>query len=155
MVASSQSTAEIVQHGIPATHGAVDPMEYVLMAASVGIALLGLGIAYGLYVKKPKALERLVGSWPRVHRTVFNKYYVDEIYEFLFIGSLKGLGKGLWKGADTLIIDGAVHGVAYVAGVLSALTRRIQNGLVQSYALSMVVGGFVVVGYYVIRAVFF
>jgi len=68
---------------------------------------------------------------------------------------LKGLGRGLWKGADTFFIDGTVNGVADVAGILSNLTRRIQNGLVQSYALSMVVGGMVVVGYYVIRAIFF
>jgi len=54
-----------------------------------------------------------------------------------------------------LQIDGSVNGVAYLAGILSNLARRIQNGLVQSYALSMVVGGAVVVGYYVIRAIFF
>ena len=154
LLASNQGTAEIAHH-VGSAHPAVDPMEYVLMAASVGIALLGLAIAYLMYIRKPAAPERLVASWPSLHGAVFNKYYVDEIYEFLFINSLKGLGKALWKGFDTLIIDGAVNGVASITGFLSGLIRKIQNGLVQSYALSMVVGGLVVVGYYVIRAIFF
>ncbi len=154
LLASSQGTAEIAGH-VASAHSAVDPMEYVLMAASVGVALLGLAIAYLMYIRRPAAPERFVASWPSLHRAVFNKYYVDEIYDVLFINSLKGLGKGLWKGFDTLVIDGAVNGVAWVTVFMSSLIRKIQNGLVQSYALSMVVGGLVVIGYYVIRAIFF
>ena len=154
LLASSQGSAEIAGH-VASAHAAVDPMEYVLMAASVGIALLGLAIAYVMYIRRPAAPERFVDSWPNLHRAVFNKYYVDEIYDVLFINSLKGLGKGLWKGFDTLVIDGAVNGVAWITGFMSGLIRKLQNGLVQSYALSMVVGGLVVIGYYVIRALFF
>ncbi len=155
LLASSQTTPGIAGHGSGSGHPPVDPLEYVLMVASVGIALVGLASAYFLYIRKPSALERLVTNWQRLYKIVFNKYYIDEIYEFLFVDSLKGLGTGLWKGADTVVIDGSVNGVAYIAGVLSNLARRIQNGLVQTYALSMVVGGAVVVGYYVIRAIFF
>jgi NADH-quinone oxidoreductase subunit L len=155
ILASTQTTAEIARQGEASVHPSVDPMEYVLMVASVGIALVGLAVAYLLYMKRPKILESFVTSFQGLYRLVFNKYYVDEIYEFLFVDSLKTLGKGLWKGVDTLIIDGAVNGVAYIAGTLSDLMRKIQNGLVQSYALSMVVGGLVVVVYYVIRAIFF
>jgi NADH-quinone oxidoreductase subunit L len=154
LLASSQGTAEIASH-VASAHSAVDPMEYFLMAASVGVALLGLAIAYLMYIRRPAAPERFVASWPSLHRAVFNKYYVDEIYDVLFINSLKGLGKGLWKGFDTLVIDGAVNGVAWITGFMSGLIRKIQNGLVQSYELSMVVGGLVVIGYYVLRAIFF
>jgi len=155
ILASNQTTAEIAKHGVESTPGAVDPTEYVLMVASVGIALVGLAIAYVLYMRKPLLVERFVATRHRLYHLVLNKYYVDEIYKFLFIDSLKALGRGLWKGVDTFIIDGAVNGVAYVIRILSDLTRRLQNGLVQSYALSLVVGGLVVVGYYVIRAIFF
>ncbi len=155
LLASNQTGGEIVKQGLVPTHPAVDPTEYVLMVASVAIALVGLAIAYLLYMRKPSLLERFVSSWQRLYRVVLNKYYVDEMYEVLFVDSMKGLGRGLWKGADDLVIDGSVNGVAYVAGILSGLARRVQNGLVQSYALSMVVGGFVVVGYFVIRAIFF
>ncbi len=155
ILASNQPAAEIAQHGAASGHTPVDPMEYVLMAASVGIALVGLAIAFVLYLGKPIVVERFVGRWPRLYRVVFNKYYVDEIYAFLFVDSLKALGRGLWKGVDAFMIDGAVDGVASITAILSNLMRRIQNGLVDSYALSMVLGGLVVVGYYVIRAVFF
>jgi NADH-quinone oxidoreductase subunit L len=155
ILASNQPAAEIATHGVESTHASADPMEYVLMAASVGIALVGLVAAYVLYVKKPALRERFVASWHRLYRMVLEKYYVDEIYQFLFVDSLKALGGGLWKGVDAYLIDGGVNGVAYITGTLSGLVRQIQNGLVQSYALSMVVGGAVVVGYYVIRAIFF
>ncbi|NIQ37594.1 MAG: NADH-quinone oxidoreductase subunit L [Proteobacteria bacterium] len=155
VVASSQNVSEFVEHGLASGHAPVDPMEYVLMAASVAIALFGLVSAYVLYIMKPKLLERLVANWKRLYRIVLGKYYVDEIYEFLFVDSLKNMGNGLWKGADAFVIDGSVNGVAKVAGILSNLARRVQNGLVQSYALSMVVGGAVLIGYYVIRAIFF
>ncbi|MBW2120339.1 MAG: NADH-quinone oxidoreductase subunit L [Deltaproteobacteria bacterium] len=155
LLASNQSTAELAKHGLVSAHPPVDPTEYTLMALSVGIALVGLAVAYLLYMAKPVLGERFVASWQRLYRLVLNKYYVDEIYEVLFIDSLKGLGRGLWKGVDTFLIDGAVNGVAYVIRILSDLMRRLQNGLVQSYALSMVVGGVVVMGYYVIRVIFF
>jgi NADH-quinone oxidoreductase subunit L len=130
-------------------------MEYVLMIASVGIALVGLALAYLLYVRKPTMVEQFVATWRRLYRTVLNKYYVDEIYQFLFVDSFKALGRGLWKGVDAYLIDGGVNGTAYIVGALSGFVRQIQNGLVQSYALSMVVGGLVVVVYYVIRAIFY
>ena len=54
-----------------------------------------------------------------LYRLVYNKYYVDELYEVLFVNSLKGLGTGLWKGFDEFIIDGTVNGIAYFIGWLS------------------------------------
>jgi NADH-quinone oxidoreductase subunit L len=155
LLASNEPLAGVVTHGVESAHGAVDPMEYVLMVASVAIALVGLAVAYLFYVKKPALRERLVASWRAPYQIILDKYYVDEIYQFLFVDSLKALGKGMWRGVDTFLIDGAVNGVAYTVRILSNLVRRIQNGLVQTYALSMVVGGLVIMGYYVIRAVFF
>ena len=76
-----------------------------------------------------------------LYRLVFNKYYIDELYEVLFVKSLKGLGTGLWKGFDDFIIDGTVNGIAYLIGWISSVMRRIQTGVVQNYAFSMVIGG--------------
>ncbi len=130
-------------------------LEYVLMAVSVAIAFIGIGMAYLFYVKSPAlpklAAEKLNG----LYRLVFNKYYVDEIYQLLFINSLKNLGTGLWRGFDEFIIDGSVNGIAYLFGWLSGAMRRMQTGLVQNYAFSMVVGGVILAGYYVVRAIFY
>jgi NADH-quinone oxidoreductase subunit L len=90
-----------------------------------------------------------------LYKLVFNKYYVDELYEILFINSLKQLGTGLWRGFDEFVIDGTVNGIAYFFGWLSGVMRRMQTGLVQNYAFSMVIGGVILVGYYIVRALFY
>jgi NADH-quinone oxidoreductase subunit L len=134
-------------------HGA--SLELLMMVVSVVIALIGIGIAYLFYVKNP-ALPKLVAEkWKGLYKVVFNKYYVDELYEILFINSLKKFGTGLWKGFDDFVIDGSINGIAYLIGSLSRAMRKMQTGLVQNYAFSMVLGGVVLAGYYIVRAIFY
>ena len=130
-------------------------LELLMMVISVVIALIGIGIAYLFYVKNPALPKLLAERWKGLYKLVFNKYYVDELYEILFIKSLKGLGTGLWKGFDDFVIDGTINGIAYLIGWLSGVMRRMQTGLVQNYAFSMVIGGIVLVAYYVVRAIFY
>jgi len=130
-------------------------LELIMMVVSVVIALIGIGIAYLFYVKNPALPKLLAEKWKGLYKLVFNKYYVDELYEILFINSLKNLGTGLWKGFDELVIDGSINGVAYLIGVLSGAMRKIQTGLVQNYAFSMIIGGVVLVAYYIVRAIFY
>jgi NADH-quinone oxidoreductase subunit L len=134
-------------------HGA--SLEFLMMVVSVVIALIGIGIAYVFYVKNP-ALPKLVAEKSNgLYKAVFNKYYVDELYEILFIKSLKKLGAGLWKGFDDLVIDGSINGIAYLIGALSRAMRKMQTGLVQNYAFSMIIGGIILVGYYIVRSIFY
>jgi NADH-quinone oxidoreductase subunit L len=130
-------------------------LELLMMGVSVVIALIGIGIAYLFYVKNPALPKMLAERWKGLYQLVFNKYYVDELYEILFIKSLKGLGTGLWKGFDEFVIDGTINGIAYFVGLLSNAMRRIQTGLVQNYAFSMIIGGIVLVAYYIVRAIFY
>jgi len=60
-----------------------------------------------------------------------------------------------WKGFDDFVIDGMINGIAYLVGVISGAMRKIQTGLVQSYAFSMIIGGIVLVVYYIVRAIFY
>jgi NADH-quinone oxidoreductase subunit L len=130
-------------------------LEMLMMMISVLIALSGIGIAYALYVKDPALPKRIAERQKALYTLVYNKYYIDELYEILFISSLKRLGTGLWRGFDDFIIDGTVNGIAYFVGWISTGLKRIQTGFVQNYALSMVVGGVVLAVYYIVRAVFF
>jgi NADH-quinone oxidoreductase subunit L len=134
-------------------HSAI--LELLMMMVSVVIALIGIGVAYLFYVKNPALPKRVAEKWKGLYKLVFNKYYVDELYEILFINSLKNLGTGLWRGFDEFVIDGTVNGIAYFIGFLSGMMRKIQTGLVQSYAFSMIIGGIVLVAYYVVRAIFY
>ncbi len=74
--------------------------------------------------------------------------------EILFVNSLKRAGTGLWKGFDEFVIDGTVNGIAYFIGWLSGVTRKMQTGLVQNYAFSIVLGGLILAVYYIMRAFF-
>jgi len=128
-------------------------LELFLMAVSVLIALTGIGIAYFLYLKNPAMPKMLAEKWRGLYQVVSNKYYVDELYQALFVNSLKKLGMGLWKGFDELVIDGTVNGMAYLIGWLSGVMRKMQTGLVQNYAFSIILGGLILVLYYVMRGV--
>ena len=130
-------------------------LEFFMMAVSVVIAFTGIGIAYLFYVKNPALPKLLAEKQKGLYQLVLNKYYIDELYEVLFINSLKRLGTGLWKGFDEFVIDGTINGIAYLFGWLSSVIRRVQTGLVQNYAFSMVVGGVIIAGYYIVRAIFY
>ena len=137
------------------TGGHSATLELLMMVISVVIALIGIGIAYLFYVKNPAIPKMLAGKWKGVYTLVFNKYYVDELYEILFINSLKNLGTGLWKGFDDFVIDGLVNGIAYLIGWISGGLRKIQTGVVQNYAFSIIIGGIILVAYYMVRAIFY
>jgi NADH-quinone oxidoreductase subunit L len=129
-------------------------LELFLMALSVVIALIGIGIAYHLYLKNPHLPKALAERWKRLYTLVANKYYVDELYQTLFVNSLKKLATGLWRGFDDFIIDGTVNGIAYLFGWVSGVMKRMQTGLVQNYAVSIVVGGLILALYYIMRGFF-
>jgi NADH-quinone oxidoreductase subunit L len=130
-------------------------VELFLMAISVAVAFTGIGIAYLFYLKNPALPKGLAEGYRRLYNLVLNKYYIDELYEVLFINSLKRLGYALWRGFDEFVIDGTVNGIAYLIGWISSVMRRMQTGLVQNYAFSMIVGAVVLAGYYVMRAIFY
>ncbi len=130
-------------------------LEFFMMALSMAIALIGIGIAYLFYVKNPALPKLLAEKQKGLYQLLLNKYYVDELYEVLFINSLKRLGTGLWKGFDEFVIDGTINGIAYLFGWLSSVIRRMQTGVVQNYAFSMVIGGVIIAGYYVVRGIFY
>jgi NADH-quinone oxidoreductase subunit L len=65
------------------------------------------------------------------------------------------MGTGLWRGFDDFVIDGTINGVAYLVGWVSEVLRRVQTGFVQNYAFAMIIGGIVLLGYYIVRAIFY
>ena len=123
-------------------------MEWGLMGVSVLIACGGIALAYALYIVAPKAPEKFVATFPVLHRAVYNKWYVDEIYDFMIVNPLKAFSNFLWKGFDVVVVDGIVNGVAAVVRGFSGVLRHVQTGMVHNYAFSMVLGVVVIVGCY-------
>lgn len=127
--------------------------EYLLMGLSVAIALLGIYLAYVMYVKKRDLPKKLAEQFALLYRTLLNKWYVDELYGLVFIRPFHAVSNFFWKGIDVVVIDGFVNGVARIVGWGSAGLRYIQTGQVQSYAVSVILGTVVLLIYYYFRVV--
>jgi len=125
--------------------------EMTLMVLSVVIGLLGIFIAYKMYIKNPELPDRFVSRCTGFYRTVHNKYYVDEIYGAVFVRSLLGLGTVMKNFFDEVIIDGTINGVAALLGWAGGVLRKIQAGYVQGYAFAMIAGAILVLGYFLFR----
>ena len=113
--------------------------EYILMTVSAGVALLALVIAYLMYISRqavptPDQAER---SLPE--RVVYNKFYVDELYDTIIVRPIRGMGDALYSFGEGLI-DGVVNGVAWLVQKGSAQFRLLQTGSTSFYVLAMVVG---------------
>ena len=105
------------------------------------VMLLGLWIAWNNYIRNPEASGRFVSQFPIVYRFVANKWYFDELYDFLFVRPVLWLGRLLWKGGDEGTIDRfGPHGAAYAVSVGNRITYRLQSGYLYSYALVMLLG---------------
>ncbi len=126
-------------------------LELLLMSVSLAIAIIGLFIARYMYISRPETPDKVVKEWKGLHTVVYNKYYMDEIYDFLFVNSIVDFSRFLWKSFDDLVIDGIVNGVARLTQGWGGVMRWLQSGLVKDYALSILFGVLVVIGYLVLR----
>ncbi len=120
-------------------------MELLLMKVSVAIAIIGILIAFYLYIWKTEVPQRLGQRFKTIYTIVFHKYYVDEIYEALFVNGAKRLGTFLWRRFDEGVVDRGVNLVAQLMGRLGSILRRIQTGYVQSYALGIILGAVIII----------
>jgi NADH-quinone oxidoreductase subunit L len=113
---------------------------WVVLAPFV-VSLAGLATAYYYYILHPELPARMAARNGLVYNFIYNKWYFDELYDFLFVRPAIRLGRLLWKGGDGAVIDGlGPDGVA--ARVLDA-TRgavKLQSGYVYHYAFAMLVG---------------
>ncbi|SLN15041.1 NADH-quinone oxidoreductase subunit L [Roseovarius gaetbuli] len=103
--------------------------------------LLGFVTALWFYIWNPSMPGKLAESQRPLYLFLLNKWYFDEIYDFLFVRPAKALGHLLWKRGDGDIIDGSLNGVAM--GLIPRLTRlagRAQSGYIFTYAFAMVIG---------------
>ena len=112
--------------------------ELGLMAVSVVLALIGVGLAWRLYMGAKLPVAPVAAGW---HKVLTNKYYVDEFYDRTIIRPLRTLARVLYRFVDVKLIDGLfVRGSAQLVGKLGDGLRVLQNGDVQAYVTAIVVG---------------
>lgn len=117
--------------------------DYFAVAFSTLVAFLGLGLAYSFYILGHKVLPAsLRAKFSPLYRIIYNKYYIDEIYDFVFIRPFLALSK-LASGFDGRVIDGAVNGTAGLAVMVSRIKAwfdlRVVDGIVNLSAKTVVV----------------
>jgi NADH-quinone oxidoreductase subunit L len=121
-------------------HAMHEVPTWVKYSATI-VMLLGLAIAWNNYIRKPDAAAAFVRQFPGIHAFVKNKWYFDELYDFLFVRPAIWLGRLFWKAGDEGTIDRfGPHGAAYAVGIGNRITYRFQSGYLYSYALVMLLG---------------
>ena len=123
-------------------------LETVLMIVSSLIAVSGIAIAWVLYVKRPNVPSALASRFSGVYEFLVHKAYIDELYDAAIVQPIKALSENvLWR-ADARLIDGAVNGAGRIVAETGSIVRRIQTGSVRAYAVSVLLGAVLIVGYY-------
>ena len=120
-----------------------------LMILAIAVVAGGIFFSYIMYMKKRSLPDALAAKTPFSYRLLLNKWYVDELYEKTVINPLHSLSLFLWKGIDVVVIDGLVNGTAAFFMKCGAVCKVSQSGYVQRYAVSFLVGAFVLVAYFI------
>jgi NADH-quinone oxidoreductase subunit L len=132
-------------------HGLWAFMAHGVTAAPFWLAVAGIVTAWFLYIKNPHLPKKIAMTFGPLYALVERKYGFDELYSWLFAGGARALGRGFWKGGDQAVIDGLmVNGSARVMGWFSGVIRLLQSGLLNQYAVSMLIG-VVILTYFFLR----
>jgi NADH-quinone oxidoreductase subunit L len=158
--------SSVIYHGHP--HHA-EP-EILLMLISTIVAVSGIGLAYLMYYKKSISAEAMGQRFKPIYTLLYNKYYIDEIYDAAVIQPVYALARFLWSfdanvidglvnlqatvtiwlstvkwWIDIYIVDGIVNGLGLVTGALSSVLRLMQSGRLAHYLL-VILFGLIVMG---------
>ncbi len=129
----------------PAAHGESSGNVFLFMVISAIVGLAGIALSWLRYKNRTPSAQ----PGNTLHKLVANKYYIDEIYNTVFVQPIKNISHYLlWRVVDTGIIDGIVNGVAAAIRLIGGTLRRLQTGVVQAYIVSMVVGIVLFLAYY-------
>jgi NADH-quinone oxidoreductase subunit L len=124
-------------------HGAAAMALHAFTTLPFLLALSGVVVAYVFYLVTPSVPVAIGRALSPIVKLLENKYYLDWFNEHVLAAGTRLLGRGLWKGGDTFLIDGLlVNGSAKLVGLMAGLSRLVQTGHVYWYALVMLLGVF-------------
>ncbi len=129
--------APLFAHSHAVAHAADESLEKTLMIISVIAAILSAGIAYYLFIGKksvPVADSKVAG----LQKVIYNKYYIDELYDTIFVKPISALSKFFYSVIDFLVIDLAIEGIGKLVKGLSSEARLMQDGRTGVYLFVMV-----------------
>jgi NADH-quinone oxidoreductase subunit L len=121
--------------------------EYALMGVAMLSALISIYVAYIRYVKTKAIPAPESTPLKPLHKLVYNKYYIDEVYDFLITKPLNGISQFFGKIFDKQVIDGSVNLTGSAFTETSGLLKYIQTGNIGFYLLAMVIGIIAILGF--------
>ncbi len=151
-------TSEDAEHaGEEATAGehAEEDEHHVSLATTITFGVIstiaaagGILAAYLTYLRGTISAEAIGARFQGAYQFLLNKWYIDELYDRIFVQPLRNFSDFLWRVIDEGVIDAAVNGIAAGIGAISQRLRHVQTGLVANYALAIALGMVVIVGVY-------
>ncbi|OOY51522.1 NADH-quinone oxidoreductase subunit L [Solemya velum gill symbiont] len=145
------SANDVLAHMGEGYHGALGFVVHGVMQAPFWLALGGFLTAWYIYMMKPSIALDIKVRFDWLYTILDRKYGFDELFQFVFAGGSRMLGKIFWKGGDQFLIDGvAVNGSAHGVGWLASVARYLQTGFLNHYAIAMILGLIGLVGWFVI-----
>jgi NADH-quinone oxidoreductase subunit L len=128
----------ILEGMFPIAEGAENMM---LTYISVVFGLAGIALSYYMYVVNKELPEQIASSLGGLYKLVYNKYFVDEIYDATVVNPMiTGSRTVLWHGMDQGVIDGIVNGVGTESKAIGGVLKLLQSGNIRSYATWVVIG---------------
>jgi NADH-quinone oxidoreductase subunit L len=125
---------------------AEEPHDPMLLIVSIAAGLIGIAIAWYMYVANTELPDRIAESARGLYTLLYNKYFVDEIYDATVVHPIvEGSTTVLWRGVDQGVIDGAVNGIGYQSRGIGSVLRLVQSGSIRSYATWVVLGSVAVI----------
>ncbi len=122
-------------------------LNAVVSLASIAVAVIGIVIAWALWYANPKAVASLSKSLGGVGTVLMNDYGIDALYNTVFVGAARGLGKACASIVDGLILDGIVNGVADSVREVSVAIAHLESGYVRTYAVAILTGAIVIIAF--------
>jgi len=116
-------------------------VPFWVKAAPTIVALLGILLAWYFYIFRPNTPQKLVKSHSELYQFLLNKWYIDELYDLIFVRSSRLLGYIFWRGVDLRLIDGfGPDGIAKSVIRLASRASKLQSGYLYHYAFAMLIG---------------
>jgi NADH-quinone oxidoreductase subunit L len=127
-----------------ALHGLISPPFWLAVAGAV--------TAWLFFLRNPAWADRAAHSWRWLYRLLVQKYYFDWFNDKVITPLTRGIGLGLWRGGDEVLIDGAmVNGTAEGVSRFGGLLRLVQTGYLYSYAFWMMIGLALLLGWFLMH----
>lgn len=143
----------VFHSGYPGMGGpAIEPQAFswISLVITLLVTAIGVFMAWRIYYRREPTPERVGAAVPGLYRLLANRYYMDEIYDAVIVRPIVFTFRLTSRYFEADLVDAAVDGTGALTRVLSGRLRRVQTGYVRNYALSIMFGAVLLVGYFIV-----